>query len=161
MQHHTGSNGVAGENETEPQPTLDGARSTVGERPRLFHGTSVHATRHFWNLDFFSLDSCTQISLNNSKFPPNLCIEPLSVNPRRGEENGPGEIQGPIASGVLITLPEAQSYEDGELEVFFNGKPMEELIDFNIIGAGPTRTQISFTFDIQNDDIIRLKVDKK
>ncbi len=70
---------------------------------------------------------------------------------------GAGEITGPISTGTPITLPSAETYEGIELEVHIGGQVLEDVGDFNFVGAGPTRTQISFTFDIVVGDQIRFR----
>ena len=72
---------------------------------------------------------------------------------------GAGEIQGPITTGTSITLPSSQTYEDDELEVYFNGQRIESVYDYNYVGTIP-RTQISMTFDLEIGDIIRFRIDR-
>lgn len=82
---------------------------------------------------------------------------------------GSGEIQtndtdsngDPVVNtGTSITLPNSQTYSGDELNVFLNGKNMTHLIDYNFVGAGPNRTQISFTFDLFVDDIVKFKIER-
>ena len=59
------------------------------------------------------------------------------------------ELTGPISSGTAITLPLAQVYQGDELQVKLNGLDMVPLRDYNCVGAGPDRTQISMTFTLE------------
>ena len=72
----------------------------------------------------------------------------------------PNELnEASVTTGTPITLPNSGTYEGDELEVYFNGNRMEDVVDYNYEGAG-TRTQISFTFDLITDDRIRFRVDR-
>jgi len=72
---------------------------------------------------------------------------------------GAGEILA-VTAGTPITLPSAQTYEDDELEVRLNNVRQEDTLDYAFEGAGPTRTQISFTFDLVVGDRIRFRIDR-
>lgn len=58
------------------------------------------------------------------------------------------ELTGPIASSTAITLPSSQTYSGDELQVKLNGLDLVPLRDYNFVGAGPSRTQISMTFTL-------------
>ena len=69
---------------------------------------------------------------------------------------GPGQILGPINTGVLVTLPLGESYVAEELEVYLNGQRLEDLVDFNFSSS----TQVAFTFDLVVGDRIRWRKDR-
>lgn len=77
-----------------------------------------------------------------------------------GAPGNVNEITGPIAAGTPITLPDSVTYEDTDLQVFFNGQQVDVVSEYNYEGAGPTRTQISFTFDLEVGDDMSFRVDK-
>lgn len=89
--------------------------------------------------------------------PPTIYDESLEVV---SSGAGAGQINGPISTGTPITLPSSGSYEADELEIYLNGARLEDAADYNYVGAGPTRTQVSFTFDIVVGDDIRFRVDR-
>jgi len=62
-------------------------------------------------------------------------------------------------TGSPITLPNSGTYEGQELEVYINGNRVEDVVDYNFVGSG-TKTQVSFTFDLEVDDRIRFRVDR-
>lgn len=66
---------------------------------------------------------------------------------------------GGLATGAPLTLPNSQTYTDYELEVYFNGQRVEDSLDYNFVGVAP-RTQITFTFDLVQGDIVRLRIDR-
>ena len=66
---------------------------------------------------------------------------------------------GGLATGSPLTLPNAQTYTGDELEVYFNGQRVEDVLDFNWVGTAP-RTQVTFTFDLVQGDAIRLRIDR-
>ena len=68
-------------------------------------------------------------------------------------------LDGPISAGVAITLPDSGTYIASELEVYLSGQRIDEIFDYNHIGSG-TRTQVSFTFDLEVDDKIRFRIDR-
>lgn len=74
---------------------------------------------------------------------------------------GAGEIdEADAETGDPITLPSAQTYEALELEVWLNNFRMEDIADYNYVGAGPARTQIAFTFDLVAGDTIKFRIDR-
>ena len=72
---------------------------------------------------------------------------------------GDNELDGPISTGIAITLPGSGTYEASELEIYLSGQRIDEIFDYNYIGVG-TRTQVSFTFDLEIDDKIRFRIDR-
>lgn len=70
------------------------------------------------------------------------------------------QINGPVTSGTNITLPASGTYAAAELEVRLNGMRLEQLYDYNYVGAGPTRTQIALTFDLAVGDRLDFRVDR-
>lgn len=66
----------------------------------------------------------------------------------------------PITAGTAVTLPSSQTYNSGELEVYLNGDRIEAVLDYTYVGAGPTRTQIQFTFDLVAGDRLRFRIDR-
>ena len=87
--------------------------------------------------------------------------------PRHVEEAGATAIydesitisSGGVTTGSPVTLPSAQTYTSDELEVYLNGQRMDSILDYNYEGS-PPRTQISFTFDLVENDIVRLRIDR-
>lgn len=63
-----------------------------------------------------------------------------------------------ITAGTSQTLPASQSYQSSELKIELNGQLLEPTIDYNYVGAGPTRTQVQYTFDLVNLDRLRYKI---
>jgi len=66
---------------------------------------------------------------------------------------------GGIATGAPLTLPLSQTYTDYELEVYFNGQRIDDSLDYNFVSV-PPRTQITFTFDLVQGDVIRYRIDR-
>lgn len=64
-----------------------------------------------------------------------------------------------VETGDNITLPNSGSYEGEELEVYLNGDRLQDVFDYNYVGSG-TKTQISMTFDLEVNDILRFRVDR-
>jgi hypothetical protein len=65
-----------------------------------------------------------------------------------------------IASGTPISLPSAETYEGDELEVRLNGIRLDVVADYNYVGAGPSRTQITMTFELIDGDELRFRIDR-
>lgn len=63
----------------------------------------------------------------------------------------------PVTSGVPYTLPNSGNYEGEELEIMLDGQVLDSGADYNFVGAGPTRTQVSFTFNLVAGDNIRFR----
>ncbi len=62
-----------------------------------------------------------------------------------------------VTSGSNYTLPSGGTYEGEELEVYLDGQVLDSGADFNFVGAGPTRTQVAFTFDLYIGDRLRFR----
>ncbi len=61
-------------------------------------------------------------------------------------------VSSTISTGTPVTLPNSGTYQGDEIQVWLNGLRLDHLVDYNFEGPGPTRTQISFTFDLVNGD---------
>ena len=66
---------------------------------------------------------------------------------------------GGVTTGTLVTLPSSQTYSGEELELYLNGQRIDSVIDYNFEGSIP-RTQISFTFDLVEGDLLRFRIDR-
>jgi hypothetical protein len=73
---------------------------------------------------------------------------------------GTNEVQGPVTTGTAVTLPQSGTYTQDELEIRLNGVRLEEVVDYQIIGASPPRTQVQFTFDLVVGDQLVFRVDR-
>jgi hypothetical protein len=82
--------------------------------------------------------------------------QPLTVVPSGA---GANQINGPVITGTAVTLPVGGTYSGAELEIRLNGQRLEQLYDYNYVGAG-TRTQVSFTFDLAIGDRVDFRVDR-
>lgn len=58
------------------------------------------------------------------------------------------EIQGPIAAGTPVTLPNSGTYSGDELVITLNGIDLIPLLHYTYVGTG-TRTQVSFTSKLE------------
>lgn len=67
------------------------------------------------------------------------------------------DLVGTLTTGTNYTLPNSGSYTGEELEVFLDGQTLDSGSDFNFVGAGPTRTQVVFTFDLLAGDRLRFR----
>lgn len=67
------------------------------------------------------------------------------------------DIGSTISTGTPYTLPSSGEYEGDELEVYLDGQVLDSGSDFNFVGAGPTRTQVTFTFDLLAGDRLRFR----
>lgn len=73
--------------------------------------------------------------------------------------SGPNQINvGSATTGTPITLPNGGTYLNSDLQVFLGGDFVEDSFDYNYVGSG-TRTQISFTFDLEVGDRVRFRKD--
>jgi hypothetical protein len=61
-----------------------------------------------------------------------------------------------IAAGTNVTLPLSGTYDGQELEVYFRGQVLDDVLDYNFVGS-PPRTQVQFTFDLVPGDTIRFR----
>ena len=67
---------------------------------------------------------------------------------------------GGITAGTPVTLPNAGAYDDIDLEVYISGQFLEpSAIDYSYVGAGPSRTQVTFTEDLIEGERIRFRVE--
>ncbi len=64
-----------------------------------------------------------------------------------------------ITTGTAVTLPASGTYNSEELEITLNGQRLDSVADYNYVGVAP-RTQASFTFDLENGDSLRFRVDR-
>ena len=69
---------------------------------------------------------------------------------------GAGQINGPIAAGVPVTLPSAKTYTDVELEVYINDLRLVPTYDYSYYSG----TQVAFTFELITSDLIRFRIDR-
>lgn len=67
---------------------------------------------------------------------------------------------GGLTTGVALTLPESQTYNSEELEVYLNNVRLTPILDYNYVGASPPRTQVSFTFDLLANEVVRFRIDR-
>ena len=58
------------------------------------------------------------------------------------------ELQGTITSGTSVTLTDSGTYSGNELNIKLNGIDLVPLRDYNYVGSGSAKTQVSFTFDL-------------
>lgn len=72
---------------------------------------------------------------------------------------GANQINGPVTAGTNVTLPAGGTYVGAELEIRYNGMRLEQLYDYNYVGSG-TKTQVTFTFDLQVGDRYDFRVDR-
>ena len=98
-------------------------------------------------------------------------------SPATASQTAPGEVEVAIAgvavsepaiydetiditqitpAGTAITLPNSQTYEGDELEVWYEGQRVDVTRDFNYVGSG-SKTQITFVEDLMPGDTIRLQ----
>lgn len=66
---------------------------------------------------------------------------------------------GGISSGTPITLPSSGTYDDVDLEVYLGGLFLEPGVDFNYVGAGPDRTQITMVDDLFEGESLRFRTE--
>lgn len=65
-----------------------------------------------------------------------------------------------LTASTNITLPNSGSFSDAsakDLLVIVNDRVVEVTRDFNVVGAGPTYTQISFVYNLTNDTVVRFR----
>lgn len=67
---------------------------------------------------------------------------------------------GGLTTGVGLTLPSGQTYDSQELEVYLNNVRLTPILDYNYVGASPPRTQVSFTFDLLANEVVRFRIDR-
>jgi hypothetical protein len=62
----------------------------------------------------------------------------------------------PLDAGDPLTLPNSQTYEGLELQIFHNGQYLEDVADYILTSS----TQITFTFDLEIGDKVRFRIDR-
>ena len=65
-----------------------------------------------------------------------------------------------LTANTNITLPNSGSFTDAsakDLLVILNDRVAEVTRDFDVVGAGPTYTQIKFIYALNNDSVVRFK----
>jgi len=65
-----------------------------------------------------------------------------------------------LTANTNITLPNSGSFTDAsakDIMVIINDRVAEVTRDFDVVGAGPTYTQIKFIYDLPNDSVARFK----
>jgi len=70
--------------------------------------------------------------------------------------SGDNEINGPIAAGTPITLPNSKTYTSDELEVRHDGWRLTKLLDYNTASS----TTVTFTFQIKVGERINFRIDR-
>lgn len=66
---------------------------------------------------------------------------------------------GGLTTGTPITLPSSQTYDSSELEVYLDNIRLTPGIDYNYVSS-PPRTQITFTFDLLENETVRFRIDR-
>lgn len=65
-----------------------------------------------------------------------------------------------LAASTPITLPSSGSFTSStaaDLIVIVNNRVVEVTRDFSVVGAGPTYTQIQFSYALSNDSVVRFR----
>ena len=65
-----------------------------------------------------------------------------------------------LVANTNITLPNSGSFSSAsakDLLVILNDRVIESGRDFDVVGAGPTFTQIKFVYDLSNDSVVRFR----
>lgn len=65
-----------------------------------------------------------------------------------------------LAANTNITLPNSGSYTSNaakDIIVVLNNRLVESGRDFDVVGAGPTYTQIKFIYDLTDDSVVRFR----
>lgn len=65
-----------------------------------------------------------------------------------------------LTANTNITLPNSGSFTSSsakDLLVILNDRVVEVTRDFDVVGSGPTYTQIKFIYDLTNDSVVRFK----
>lgn len=66
------------------------------------------------------------------------------------------DINSTITSGTSVTIPGGETYNGQELEIYFNGQVLDDVVDYTFVGS-PPRTQVQFTFNLEPGDRIRYR----
>ena len=67
---------------------------------------------------------------------------------------------GGLTTGTGLTLPSSQTYDSAELEVYLNNVRLTPTLDYSYVGASAPRTQVSFTFDLLANEVVRFRIDR-
>jgi hypothetical protein len=62
-----------------------------------------------------------------------------------------------VEAGDAVTLPASKTYSGPELKITLNNNLLEVTKDYNYVGSG-ARTQISFLFNLEVDDVIGFRI---
>jgi hypothetical protein len=65
-----------------------------------------------------------------------------------------------LVANTNITLPNSGSFSSAsakDLLVILNDRVVESGRDFDVVGAGPTYTQIKFIYNLSNDSVVRFR----
>lgn len=65
-----------------------------------------------------------------------------------------------LTANTNITLPNSGAFTDAsakDILFFINDRAVEVVRDFDVVGAGPTFTQIKFIYDLPVDAVFRAK----
>jgi hypothetical protein len=68
---------------------------------------------------------------------------------------------GGLTANTNITLPNSGSFKDAsakDLIVIINDREAEVTRDFDVVGAGPTYTQIKIIYTLTNDSVVRFRM---
>jgi hypothetical protein len=69
---------------------------------------------------------------------------------------GAGQINGPIAAGTSISLPNGRTYTSNELEVYIGPDRLRPVLDYTYASS----TQVQFTFQLVVGDLLRFRIDR-
>jgi hypothetical protein len=64
---------------------------------------------------------------------------------------------GGLTAGTALTLPSSQTYTSSELEVYMSGQFLNVTDDYTYVGTAP-HTQVTFTFNLVQGDVIRFRI---
>lgn len=64
-----------------------------------------------------------------------------------------------ITTGTPITLPNSGVYQGDDLIVMLNGQDLQYVFDYTYVGSGPDYTQIAVTFDLEEGDRLRFRIE--
>lgn len=65
-----------------------------------------------------------------------------------------------LAANTNITLPNSGDFADSsskDILIILNDRVVEVTRDFDVVGAGPTYTQIKFIYDLTTNAVVRFK----
>lgn len=65
-----------------------------------------------------------------------------------------------LSANTNITLPNSGSFSDAsakDLLVILNDRVVEVTRDFDVVGSGPSYTQIKFIYDLSNNSVVRFR----